>query len=133
MNGGILRQRREVLASKRLRPYTSQQCSGCGFTAQDNRRDHRRGFFGGTIDTSDGKAAKMILKRFRDREIKPGMNTMRIKTMLDCSRLQITGPILGARGEADDRHVPPLMVGLWFEEKTVIAKAESEPLRRKCA
>ena len=72
--------------------YTSQECSHCGFTAKDNRKGDRfRCLFCGTVDTADGNAAKVILKRATDPEIKPWMNTLQIKRILDRRHIQITG------------------------------------------
>jgi len=83
--------RRQAVASA----YTSQECAHCGFTAKDNRKgDHFRCVFCGTIDTADGNAAKVILKRFSDPEIKPWMNKLQIKKILDRRNIQITGETL---------------------------------------
>jgi IS605 OrfB family transposase len=83
--------RRQAVASA----YTSQECAHCGFTAKDNRKgDHFRCVFCGTVDTADGNAAKGILKRFSDPEIKPWMNKLQIKKILDRRNIQITGETL---------------------------------------
>ena len=74
--------------------YTSQECAHCGFTVKDIRKeDHFRCVFCGTVDTADGNAAKVILKRFTDPEIKPWMNKFQIKRILDHRNAQITGVI----------------------------------------
>ena len=81
--------------------YTSQECSHCGFTAKENRAgDHFRCLHCGTVDTADGNAAKVILKRSTDPEIKPWMTKEAIKKILDQRNAQITGAIPGAGGEA---------------------------------
>jgi transposase len=83
--------RRQAVASA----YTSQECAHCGFTAKDNRKgDHFRCVFCGTVDTADGNAAKGILKRFSDPEMKPWMNKLQIKKILDRRNIQITGATL---------------------------------------
>jgi IS605 OrfB family transposase len=88
--------RRQAVASA----YTSQECSQRGFTAKDNRTDHFRCLFCGTVDTADGNAAKVIWKRVTDPEIQPWMNNIQIKKILDRRNLQITGAIPGASCEA---------------------------------
>ena len=81
--------------------YTSQECSQCGFTAKDNRKgDHFRCLFCGTVDRADGNAAKVILKRSTDPEIKLWMTKEAIKKILNPRNAQITGAIPGAGGEA---------------------------------
>ncbi len=81
--------------------YTSQECSHCGFTAKENRAgDHFRCLHCGTVDTADGNAAKVILKRSTDPEIKPWMTKEAIKKILDQRNAQITGAIPGAGCEA---------------------------------
>ena len=82
--------RRQAVASA----YTSQECAHCGFTAKDNRKgDHFRCLFCGTVDTADGNAAKVILKRSTDLEIKPWMTKEAINKILDQRNAQITGAI----------------------------------------
>ena len=83
--------------------YTSQECSHCGFTVKENRAgDHFRCLHCGTVDTADGNAAKVILKRFYDPEMKPWMNKFQIKRILDRRNANITGATLGAGCEADE-------------------------------
>ena len=109
--------------------YTSQECSHCGFTAQDNRKgDHFRCLFCGTVDTADGNAAKVIGQRFTDPEIKPWMNKIQIKKILDRRNLQITGAIPGASCEAGGLGQSPATVNGQTPAlgKTVVPKAESE-------
>jgi hypothetical protein len=75
--------------------YTSQECSQCGYTAKDNRHgDHFRCLWCGTVDTADGNAAKVILKRSTDPEIKLWMKKEAIKTILDQRHARITGETL---------------------------------------
>ncbi len=81
--------------------YTSQECSQCGYTAKDNRHgDHFRCLWCGTVDTADGNAAKVILRRVDDPEIKPWMNRFQIKRIIDRRNDKITGATLGAGCEA---------------------------------
>jgi transposase len=83
--------------------YTSQECSNCGFTAKENRTgDCFRCLHCGTVDTADGNAAKVILKRAYDPEFKPWMTKFHIKKILDRRNAQITGSTLGAGCEADE-------------------------------
>ncbi len=89
--------RRQAVASA----YTSQECSQCGYTAKSNRTgDHFRCRYCGTVDTADGNAAKVILKRSTDTEIKPWMTKEAIKKILNRRNAQITGAIPGAGCEA---------------------------------
>jgi hypothetical protein len=55
------------------------------------QRDHFRCCWCDTVDTADGNAAKVILKRADDPEIKPWMTKVPIKTILDRRNAQITG------------------------------------------
>ena len=72
--------------------YTSQECSQCGYTTKDNRHgDHFRCLWCGTVDTADGNAAKVILKRSTDPEIKLWMKKEAIKKILDQRHAQIAG------------------------------------------
>jgi IS605 OrfB family transposase len=72
--------------------YTSQECAQGGFTAKDNRTgDHFRCLGCGTVDTADGNAAKVILKRADDPEIPPWMTKFHIKIVLDRRNAHITG------------------------------------------
>ncbi|MCL4495101.1 MAG: transposase [Firmicutes bacterium] len=83
--------------------YTSQECSQCGFTSSDNRTgDHFRCLWCGTVDTADGNAAKVILKRLTDPDIKPWMHHRQIQQILDHRNLHIMGAIPGAGCEADE-------------------------------
>ncbi len=75
--------------------YTSQECSQCGYTAKDNRHgDHFRCLWCGTVDTADGNAAKVILKRSTDPEITWWMKKETIKKILDQRHARITGETL---------------------------------------
>ena len=83
--------------------YTSQECSHCGFTAKENRAgDHFRCLNCGRVDTADGNAAKVILKRFYDPDMKPWMNKCQIKRILDRRNAEITGATLGAGCEVSE-------------------------------
>jgi anaerobic ribonucleoside-triphosphate reductase len=83
--------------------YTSQECSHCGFTAEKSRAgDHFRCLNCGTVDTADGNAAKVILKRFYDPAMKPWMTKFHIKKILDRRNAEITGATLGAGCEVSE-------------------------------
>lgn len=87
--------------------YTSQECSQCGYTAKDNRHgDHFRCLFCGTVDTADGNAAKVILKRSTDPEITVWMKKEAIKKILDQRHAQIAGatpaPVVKAASHVED-------------------------------
>ncbi len=83
--------------------YTSQECSHCGFTAKKNRKGDRfRCKLCGTVDTADGNAAKVILKRFYDPEIKLWMSKFQIKRILDRRNAEITGAVPDAGCEVNE-------------------------------
>lgn len=72
--------------------YTSQECAQCGYTAKDNRHGgHFRCLWYSAVGTADGNAAKVILKRSTDLEIKLWMTKERIKKILDQRHARITG------------------------------------------
>ena len=82
--------------------YTSHECAYCGFTAEKNRAaDHLPELWHSRY-TADGNAAKGILKRFTDPEMKPGMNKFQIKRILDNRNANITGATLGAGCEVNE-------------------------------
>ena len=87
--------------------YTSQECAQCGYTAKDNRHgDHFRCLWCGTVDTADGNAAKVILKRSTDPKITLWMKKEPIKNIVDQRHARIAGvtpaPVVKAASLAED-------------------------------
>jgi IS605 OrfB family transposase len=77
-----------------LSAYTSQECSSCGYTHSDNRKgDHFRCLWCGMVDTADGNAAKVIVKRALDPAFLNLRTKWQMKAYLEKRNEAITGGI----------------------------------------